>query len=142
MFSENATYVIAGGLGGLGRSVVKWMVDRKARNFILLSRSGIDRNEAAQDLVEEMRPLGVRIEAPRCDITDEQAVSTVLVAIKDSLPPVKGLIQASMVLNVSSKTFATVFCTKANVRNSGRPLPAYVPRLATLRSPPQNSRHY
>ncbi|KAL9617149.1 MAG: hypothetical protein Q9160_008046 [Pyrenula sp. 1 TL-2023] len=98
-FSENATYVIAGGLGGLGRSIVKWMVSRKARNFILLSRSGMERNEAAQDLVKDMQPLGVRIEAPRCDITDEQAVSTILGACKDSLPPVKGLIQASMVLS-------------------------------------------
>ena len=30
-FRADATYVIAGGLGGLGKSAAKWMADRKVR---------------------------------------------------------------------------------------------------------------
>lgn len=33
-------YVIAEGLGGLGQGITRWMSQRGARNFILLSRSG------------------------------------------------------------------------------------------------------
>ncbi len=101
LFDEKASYVIAGGLGGLGRSITRWMVDRSARNFILLSRSGAKSNEAI-DLIEEMRSRGVSIVAPPCDVSDEAAVSTILEECKRTLPPVKGCIQASMVLKVVS----------------------------------------
>jgi NAD(P)-dependent dehydrogenase (short-subunit alcohol dehydrogenase family) len=90
-FDENGTYVIAGGLGGLGRSIVEWMVTRKARNFILLSRSGAEGNETAREMIDDMRKTGVRIEAPRCDVTDEQAVSSVLKGYGQLLPPRQGL---------------------------------------------------
>lgn len=103
MFSKNATYVIAGGLGGLGRTMVRWMVTRNARNFVLLSRSGAEGNQAAKELIQEMSALGVRIEAPRCDVTNERAVSTALEGCKGRMPPVKGLIQGSMVLNVGRR---------------------------------------
>lgn len=59
----DATYVIAGGLGGLGRGVARWMVHLGARNLILLSRKGA-REQAAIDLVEELRALGAHVEAP------------------------------------------------------------------------------
>lgn len=35
----DASYLIVGGVGGLGRSITHWMVDHGARNLILLSRS-------------------------------------------------------------------------------------------------------
>ncbi len=53
-----STYVIAGGLGGAGRSIARWMVARNARNLILLGRSG-PRTAEAQELVAELRKPGV-----------------------------------------------------------------------------------
>lgn len=46
-FSADATYLLVGCLGGLGRSLTSWMMDRGARDFVLLSRSGADKPEAA-----------------------------------------------------------------------------------------------
>ncbi|KAI4189115.1 MAG: hypothetical protein LQ348_003840, partial [Seirophora lacunosa] len=90
-----ATYVVAGGLGGLGRSTARWMAARNARNLILLSRSGA-RGDNAIALVEELTRKGVRVEAPACNITNIEAVQRVL-GDPTGLPPIKGCIQASMV---------------------------------------------
>src|SRR5690625_2180891 len=39
-FSSEASYIIFGGLGGIGRAVSSWMVENGARNLSYLSRSG------------------------------------------------------------------------------------------------------
>lgn len=97
-FDENATYLIAGGLGGLGRTITRWMADRKASNFILLSRSGA-KGQDALELLREMKARGVNIAAPACDISSEDALVTVLEQ-HGHMPPIKGCIQATMVLKV------------------------------------------
>lgn len=48
-----ATYVISGGLGGLGRKIAVWLADHGARCLLLLSRSGCETPEA-QQLVHEL----------------------------------------------------------------------------------------
>lgn len=77
------------------------MVSRGARNFILLSRSGA-RSQHAVGLIEEMQPRGVKIAAPPCDVSVEKEVSTIIEKYRSTMPPVKGCIQASMVLKVGS----------------------------------------
>ncbi|EDN96866.1 hypothetical protein SS1G_01792 [Sclerotinia sclerotiorum 1980 UF-70] len=65
-FDENATYMIAGGFGGLARSLARWMAGRGAKNLLLLSRSG-PRIGPAQELIKDLQSQGVRIECPKCD---------------------------------------------------------------------------
>src|ERR1700761_6445166 len=36
---SDATYLLTGGLGGLGRSISTWLAERGARHFVFLSRS-------------------------------------------------------------------------------------------------------
>ena len=98
-FRQDATYLIAGGLGGLGRAITRWMVSRGARNFILLSRSGV-KGKVAIDLIEELQSQGVKIAASPCDVSIEDEVSTALEKYRSTMPPVRGCIQASMVLKV------------------------------------------
>ena len=101
-FDPNATYVIAGGLGGLARTIIEWMVSRNAKHFLLLSRSGAENNAVAQALIQRLRLAGVSIHTPRCDITDGLAVAQVFSESSESLPPIKGCIQGAMVLKVST----------------------------------------
>jgi mycobactin polyketide synthetase MbtD len=65
--------VITGGSGAIGLQYARYCVERGARTVILLSRSGVDE--------ETLSRLGenhdVRLQAPRCDITDPVAVSAV-----------------------------------------------------------------
>ncbi|GKZ24500.1 type I Iterative Polyketide synthase (PKS) [Aspergillus brasiliensis] len=96
-FEPDATYVIAGGLGGLGRSIARWLVERGARNLILLSRSG-PASPHARSLVEELHARGARAITPACDITNRELLKTVLEVCSQLMPPIKGCVQASMVV--------------------------------------------
>jgi NADPH:quinone reductase-like Zn-dependent oxidoreductase/malonyl CoA-acyl carrier protein transacylase len=99
--NPNATYLIAGGFGGLGRSAARWMVSKGARNLILLSRSG-PVSESARLLVEELEKAGVRVAAPACDVSNESVLAEVLARCASHMPPVRGCLQGTMVLRVSN----------------------------------------
>jgi acyl transferase domain-containing protein/NADPH:quinone reductase-like Zn-dependent oxidoreductase/ubiquinone/menaquinone biosynthesis C-methylase UbiE len=106
-FEAGATYVIAGGLGGLGRSIARWLSLRGARNLILISRSGPDGKPEAQDLLSDMAKAGVTVQCPRCDIANLSALQAALAECSETLPPIRGCFQASMVLRVSSNSPVT-----------------------------------
>ncbi|KAK5988353.1 6-hydroxymellein synthase cdmE [Cladobotryum mycophilum] len=94
---SNATYVLAGGLGGIGRSMARWMASKGARHLIFLSRSGKltgDALKMAQEL--EQKECGVHVFA--CDVSDPGRMKEVLDECARALPPIKGCIQGSMVL--------------------------------------------
>lgn len=95
-FSADATYILSGGLGGLGRSIAKWMISCGARNIAFLSRSGSKKAEA-QATIEMCEKRGCRVLAPPCDVSDEAAVAGVLQKLS-SWPAIKGVIQGAMVL--------------------------------------------
>ncbi|PWY91350.1 polyketide synthase [Aspergillus sclerotioniger CBS 115572] len=104
-FPPDATYVIAGGLGGLGRSIARWLVERGARNLLLLSRSG-QASPHARSLVEELHARGARVITPACDITNRELLKTVLSVCSQLMPPIKGCVQATMV--VSAQNFESL----------------------------------
>lgn len=97
-FQTDASYVLAGGLGGIGRSIAKWMSSRGAKSLIFLSRSG-GASSAAADAVEELQSLGVTVRTFLCDVSDESLLASVVEECKATLPPIKGCIQGSMVLS-------------------------------------------
>jgi NAD(P)-dependent dehydrogenase (short-subunit alcohol dehydrogenase family) len=97
---QNATFVIAGGLGGIGRATARWMADRGAKNLILLSRSG-PRTDAGRELIEELRQRDVRVEAPACDVTDLTRMKETFAQLSAQMPPIKGVCQMSIVARVS-----------------------------------------
>lgn len=101
LFDSNATYVIAGGLGGIGQSIASWMANRGARHLIILSRSTVY-SEEVQSLLESVKDSGVQIATPPCDIASHDALQGVLQECSQSMPPIKGCIQAAMVLEVSA----------------------------------------
>ncbi|GLB14084.1 type I Iterative Polyketide synthase (PKS) [Aspergillus tubingensis] len=96
-FDPDATYLLAGGLGDLGRCVAQWMVRRGARYLILLSRSG-PRNEASRRMIEELEARGITVCEPACDIIDMTVLQQVLDECKQTMPPIKGCIQMTGVL--------------------------------------------
>ena len=98
-FDNNATYLISGGLGGLGRSIARWMVERGARNLILPSRSGPN-GQKAQSLIRDLNAAGALIEAPICDVTSLDSLSSILRQCGQAMPAIKECIQASVVLKV------------------------------------------
>jgi NAD(P)-dependent dehydrogenase (short-subunit alcohol dehydrogenase family) len=99
-FPEAATYVLAGGLGGIGRSIARWMASRGARNFVFLSRSGA-RSSEAQGLIAHLEKNGCRAASYICDIADKSQLAAIIAECQTTLPPIKGCIHGCMALEVS-----------------------------------------
>ncbi|RAH55380.1 polyketide synthase [Aspergillus piperis CBS 112811] len=94
----DATYIIAGGFGGLGQHIAKWMVQRGARTLVFLSRSGSDHLDAPR-VLEEIATEGANGVAYKCDICElEQVEATMKQMATDGLPAVRGIVQAAMAL--------------------------------------------
>ena len=93
-----ATYFLAGGLGGLGRSIATWMVERGARSLIFLSRSA-GLNESDQAFFAELESMGCGISTV-AGMT--QNMEDVRKAISSASSPIKGVMQLAMVLRVHS----------------------------------------
>jgi len=104
MFDPNATYVLSGGMGGLGRSAARWMVSRGARHLLFLSRSGTS-SAAARELISELDAQGVFALAPGCDVANKALLEQTLRTAHREMPPIKGCIQGSMVLKVSPREY-------------------------------------
>ncbi|CAI6290866.1 unnamed protein product [Periconia digitata] len=97
-FDANATYLVAGGLGGIGRSMLKWMVQRGAKHLLVPSRSG-PASSAASDVVRELSEQGVTVSTPKCDVSSKEATAHMLQEASKTLPPIQGCIVATMALN-------------------------------------------
>lgn len=100
-FVADASYVIVGGLGGIGRSLARWFARRGAHHLILLSRSGATGREEATRLLKDLAQSGVQVATPRCDVSGAASLAAALQECSLTMPPVKGVIQASMVLKVN-----------------------------------------
>ena len=96
-FDGDKSYVMVGCLGGLGRTLSRWMVSRGARKFAFLGRSGL-RKAAAQNLVQDLEDLGAEcavVTGDVCSAADVEAVMDAAVAMGS----VGGVVQAAMGLN-------------------------------------------
>ncbi|GAB1190958.1 hypothetical protein APSETT444_000126 [Aspergillus pseudonomiae] len=89
------SYLLVGCLGGLGRSVSKWMMSRGARKFVFLGRSGLQR-PAAKRLIDELEAGGAQCTVIKGDITNYTDVHS---AVAAAPTPLGGVIQAAMGLD-------------------------------------------
>lgn len=97
LFSEKASYMLVGGLGGIGREVALWMVQNGAKSLIFVNRSGLSKYQS-QATVRNLVEQGIQVTARACDISDETEVQRMLHDLSYCAPPIRGLIQAAMVL--------------------------------------------
>ncbi|KAF3915792.1 hypothetical protein ABW21_db0200706 [Orbilia brochopaga] len=91
------TYLMVGCLGGLGRSISRYLFDRGARKFVFLGRSGIDKAPARR-IVQELTTLGGICKVIRGDASQMIDVQRAVEAA-DSCGPIGGIVQAAMGMN-------------------------------------------
>jgi Short-chain dehydrogenases of various substrate specificities len=103
LFRSDASYILVGGLGGIGRAISLWMADHGAKHLIFVNRSGI-LGESAQNTVRTLRSKSVTVTVHACDIADEAQVSEMLSTIAETEPPIRGLIHGAMTLKVDQAT--------------------------------------
>lgn len=98
--SGDATYLIAGGLGGLGLDVVKWLADHGARHLTILSRSGVGyHGPAAAKCIDAVQQRGIEVDVRVVDICDWKSCSDTMMEV-EKRHPIRGIIQAAAVIKV------------------------------------------
>ncbi|WP_018915578.1 type I polyketide synthase [Vreelandella zhanjiangensis] len=96
--TDDGSYLVTGGLGGFGLKTAQWLVSKGARQLILLSRSGPSSDEA-QAAITEFDAQGVKVMAVACDITDRDALASVLTRANAELGPLRGIVHAATVID-------------------------------------------
>jgi hypothetical protein len=97
-FSAEKTYLLVGGLGGLGRTISTWMVENGARHIVYLSRSA-GQSPGDQKFLEELKVQGCH---PICVVGSVSESADVQRAVNTCIKPLAGVLQMSMNLNVSA----------------------------------------
>jgi len=98
-FDPESIYIITGGWGGLGRSIIRWMANRGARHVAVLSRSG-GTSPAAETLIKDLEVRGITITSVLCDVSAKENVLEAVDKLA-SKGQIKGLVHAAMSLQVS-----------------------------------------
>jgi len=94
----DGTYLVTGGLGGMGLTVARWLETRGARNIVLVSRRGSDTPGARQALARLNRG-NARVLALKADVSDSKQLRRVLHRIEKNSPPLRGILHTAMVLD-------------------------------------------
>lgn len=101
IFSADGTYMVTGGMGGLGFALVKWMCTKGASNIVLTGRNMPDaemKNEI--DALTANKKININILTG--DISNRQDVDSILQKIRTTMPPLKGVFHAAGMLSDSS----------------------------------------
>ncbi|KFE58865.1 type I polyketide synthase [Hyalangium minutum] len=96
-FRPDATYLVTGGLGGLGLSLARWMVERGARHLVLASRSGAD--SKVEEPLAALRRTGAEVQAVRADVANRAEVARLLEGIATSGRPLRGVFHLAGLLD-------------------------------------------
>ncbi len=96
-FGGDSSYLITGGLGGLGLGVARFLVERGARHLVLLGRSQPSFEVKSQ--LRELERSGARVVVAQADVSDYEQVARALAEIEQSPWPLRGIIHAAGVLD-------------------------------------------
>lgn len=127
------TYIVTGGFGDLGREVLEFLVEKKARRIVVISRSGLparkewdsenlsENTRLAIAKIRKLEQAGAWIHAMALDIGASNAHEKLLAELdRLSLPRVLGVIHAAGIMendfiqNATAESFANVFAPKVS----------------------------
>ncbi|MDB9360929.1 SDR family NAD(P)-dependent oxidoreductase [Nodularia spumigena CS-588/02] len=112
----NCTYLITGGLGGLGLLVAEWLVKMGANHLLLLGRNAPTADAVSR--IQKLEATGVRIAIAQIDVSQKAKLSNILTEITKSAYPLAGIIHAAGVLDdgallqMNWERFQTVMAAK------------------------------
>ncbi|KAI5926673.1 ketoacyl-synt-domain-containing protein [Camillea tinctor] len=120
--SSEATYLLVGCLGGLGRSLTRFMMEHGAQHFAFLSRSGASNPSAARIVSSIRSQPGCSASVFRADASDSASVRAVLLSLNAQHParPLRGVVHAAMVLQdgtldtLDARSFTAATAPKAH----------------------------
>ena len=94
------TYLVTGGLRGIGCLVAEWLADRGPGVMVLNGRRPPDSD--AEEAIESLRQLGADVRVQLADMTDPAAIDAMLARLDADMPPLAGVIRSVGVLSDGS----------------------------------------
>ncbi len=112
---RGGTYLITGGLSGLGLQVGRWLAEQGAGRLVLLGRRGI--TPEAEPVLRELRQSGVTVLAEAIDVADAAAMQDLLKRVRaggrlHGIVHSAGVLDDAALLQQDAAHFATVFAPK------------------------------
>jgi NADPH:quinone reductase-like Zn-dependent oxidoreductase/acyl carrier protein len=95
--SPNATYLITGGLGGLGLVTAQAFVDHGARHLVLTSRKAASKE--VLEAVARLEESGTTVAIRQTDVSADAQVGSLLNEIRETMPPLRGIVHAAGILD-------------------------------------------
>ncbi|MBI5819060.1 MAG: SDR family NAD(P)-dependent oxidoreductase [Verrucomicrobia bacterium] len=92
------TWLIVGGLTGLGLTVAKWAVARGVRNLVLAGRRGSDTPEAAQG-VADLEKLGAKVRVVKADVANLDETRALVDTKSFGMPTLRGVVHSAAVMD-------------------------------------------
>ena len=89
----NATYLVTGGLRGLGLLTAEWLVERGARHLALIGRNPA--SAGAASVLRGLEAAGVEVRTVQADVSAEEKMALIFQNIQRTMPPVRGVIHAA-----------------------------------------------
>lgn len=93
----DGTYLVIGGTGGFGMATAAWLVDEGAGAVVVVARHPPD--DMTSRRLDELRSTGVEVVAMTADVGVETEVIRLLDDLRRTLPPLRGVVHAAMVLD-------------------------------------------
>lgn len=93
----DGTYLITGGLGGLGLLIADWMIERGARHLVLMGRH--EPSPTARKAIDRMISRGARVSVVLGDVSVEADVVAMLAKIYLEMPALRGIVHAAGLLD-------------------------------------------
>ena len=93
----DATYLVTGGLGGLGLEVARWMVEQGARHLVLVGRRAP--SAPASEAVRALEQAGAHVTVASVDVSSEAEVARLLQRLDADSPPLRGIVHSAGVID-------------------------------------------
>ncbi len=87
--NPEGSYLITGGLGGVGLNIASWLVKSGAKHLVLIGRTVSI--ETATDKIMGLKEKGCEVTALLADVSNKDELAGVFNKIKASMPPLKGI---------------------------------------------------
>ncbi|MBE9228590.1 amino acid adenylation domain-containing protein [Phormidium sp. LEGE 05292] len=96
-FRSDRSYLITGGLGGVGLKVARFLVERGVRHVVLVGRS--QPSEEVNSQLRELEHSGAQVVVAQADVSDAFQLTQLLTSRELSSPPLRGIIHAAGVFD-------------------------------------------
>jgi len=93
----DATYLVTGGLRGLGFLTAQWLVARGARHLVLTGRRAPE--PATTETLRQWEAAGIAVRVGQADVADIPAMTQLLAGVHATMPPLRGVIHSAGVLD-------------------------------------------